>query len=268
MPPDHEPIFNIPTPVLLLVASFILIHTLRLLLADGADLEVLQQLAFVPARFSSDLGLLTPEELVQRAGDGLSEAQAERSLMVLHAFALVGNARPWTVLTYAFLHADFTHITLNGLWCVIFGRVVSLRFGAMRFILFFLVCAVAAALAQWAYDIAAAAPVIGASGGIAGLMGAALRFMFRDKAILGPRADVHIHGPALSLAEMARSRRAVSFGLMLVLTNIVLAVGIDLMSGEGQAIAWQAHLGGLFAGVLVFPLFDPVGRPEEPPPVA
>jgi membrane associated rhomboid family serine protease len=267
VPPQQEPIFNIPTPVLLLVASFVLIHTLRLLLPDETDLDVLLQFAFVPARFSHDMGLLTPEELVRRAAEGLGEAQGERGLAVLHAFALVGNERPWTVLTYAFLHADFTHITLNGLWCVIFGRVVSLRFGAVRFILFFFTCVVAAALAQWAYDIAAAAPVIGASGGIAGLMGGALRFMFRDTAILGPRADVHIHAPALSLAEMARSRRAVAFALILVITNIIFAVGIDLMSGDGQAIAWQAHLGGLFAGVLVFPLFDPVGR-EEPPPLA
>ena len=121
--------------------------------------------------------------------------------------------------------------------------------------------------------------MIGASGAISGFMAAATRFAFQrggPLSFIGANDDAY-RVPAVPLAAALRDRRIVVFlGLWFAL-NIVFGLGTLAMPGiDEQQVAWQAHIGGFLAGLLLFPLFDPVvvapptldgSGGEEPPPV-
>jgi membrane associated rhomboid family serine protease len=150
-------------------------------------------------------------------------------------------------VTYAFLHANFVHLAINGLGFLIFGTVVARRIGPLRFALFSLVTTVASALAHLVPNWGDATPVIGASGAISGYMGAAARFMFID-----PRSVEAAARPVLPLW----SRPVVIFTLVWTGANILFgATGLSL-DGSNDLTAWMAHMGGYFTGLLFFPLFD------------
>src|ERR1700759_4244985 len=80
-------------------------------------------------------------------------------------------------VSYMGLHADWTHLAINCFWLLAFGPVVARRFGAGLFLAFFIICGLAGALTYLAFNWGGAAAVIGASGAISGLMGAALRML-------------------------------------------------------------------------------------------
>ena len=80
-------------------------------------------------------------------------------------------------VSYMALHNDWTHLAINCLWLLAFGPMVARRFGAVLFLVFFLVCGVAGAGAYLAFNWASPVPVVGASGAISGLMAAALRML-------------------------------------------------------------------------------------------
>ena len=98
---------------------------------------------------------------------------------------------------------------------------------------------------------ALALPMIGASGAVSGLMGAVVRSGFRVDVQLKPR---HAHAKLPSVAKVLTSRSVLVFLLVYLLINVAIGVGQVNAAGT-SAIAWQAHMGGLFAGFLLFPLF-------------
>jgi len=152
------------------------------------------------------------------------------------------GAKVWTFVTYSLLHANFTHIGFNVLWLLPFGSALARRFGAARFFLFMAVTAAAGALAHLVSHEHAVAPMIGASASVSGAMAAAIRFAF-------------VQGSFLSFSRVL-GFLAVWFGL-----NIIFGLGSIAIGGtEGVSIAWQAHIGGFLAGLMLFSLFDPVPR--------
>jgi membrane associated rhomboid family serine protease len=109
------------------------------------------------------------------------------------------------------------------------------------------------------------AALIGASGGISGLMGAVFRLMFaaEDPETRYLLRERPLDAPRLSVWSMM-TRRAPRVAIITwVALNIVVAVALGSV-GEGMPIAWEAHLGGFFVGLLVFDLFDK-GWPGETP---
>src|SRR6185295_19302766 len=103
----------------------------------------------------------------------------ERYALPLTAYPGGVGAAIWSFFTYAFLHAGFNHLLFNLLWLLAFGVPVARRFGAVRFLLFFLVAAAAGAAVHLAVHFGERDVVIGASASVSGAMGAAMRFAFQ-----------------------------------------------------------------------------------------
>lgn len=246
-----EPFFNVPAVILAVLGLMVLVQAARGLLGPSADFAVVSRFAFVPGRLSFAFDPMgVAKHFAGMAAHGTAEARQESAWAEL-VFRRGGTA-PWSLLTYALLHGGWMHLGLNGVWLVAFGTPVARRFGAARFLLFMAVTAVAGAIAHWICFPFGFAPVVGASAAISGLMGAAVRFMFQGEA---PGADLR-HVAPLRLAAVFRDRRALSFILVWFVTNSLFGIGAESMGLSNAPVAWQAHLGGFLAGLVLFPWFD------------
>ncbi len=228
-PARREPALNLPGFVVLFAALVIAVHAIRTLLLDRAqDLWVLIVFAFIPARY----GIEAPAYPVPLA-------------------AL------WTPVSYAFLHADWTHVIVNLLWLAAFGSPLAVRIGNARIVVLSLIAALAGAALHLAWYVGDHAPMIGASAIVSGYMGAAARFAFQP----GKRGGLNIYGPALPLAQSLADTRFLSFLAVWMGLNFIFGSGIVPLAGDGASIAWQAHVGGFVAGILAFSFLD---RPAPP----
>lgn len=220
---NHQPIFNIPNVILLALLVLIFIHIVRdTLLSDEMDLAWLLQTAFIPQRYIIDMNE--------------------------QGFAYFSSP-----LTYSFLHGDYAHLAINSLWLVAFGSVVARRWGAIRFCLFWVASAVASALLFLAFNWGQVAFMVGASGVISGLMGAATRFAFpkggrfiREKAHFLPRQ---------SILESFENKTVVSYLVLWFGINLIPLV-LSGANSDMSTIAWEAHIGGFLFGFFGFTLFD------------
>jgi membrane associated rhomboid family serine protease len=262
----REPMFNAPLVVLGLVAILIAIQAVLNWAPDAIQDSVVRNFAFVPGRLTIAVWPRRLIELLERANSdpaALRQARAIRELRILG-----GGTKPWTLLTYAFLHGSWTHVLLNSIWLIAFGPPIARRFGASRFLLFMAVTAICSAVAHWASAPMDFSPLIGASGADSGLMGAAARFMFQPGAPLGPLAPIdrpEIESiPAATLRGVFVDRRALIFLGIWLVTNLIFGAGAQTLGFSDAPVAWIAHLGGFFSGLLLFPLFD---RPFRPPPM-
>lgn len=250
----RERIFNLPGVIVLIVASLLAVHGLRIYgLDDQTDAWVLQQFAFVPGRFTYSIDPAGLADTFAGFHGALGQVQEEAA-----RFFLADGTLPWwTPLTYTLLHADWMHVGVNSLWLVAFGSPVARRFGSGRFLALMAICAIAGAAAHYiahAYDLQ---PVIGASAAVSGAMGAAVRFVFQPGAPLGGMGGGSFHQPALPLRRVLTDGRTLSFLLVWFAANLIFGlISAPLGISEGP-IAWQAHVGGFLAGLLLFPLFDP-----------
>lgn len=250
---QSEPVFNIPAVVVVLLGVMALVQLWRGTLGIAADDLLVARLAFVPGRltFAFDpVGVIRHVATAQSPSMSGTRGQA----IWIRGMLQRGGSAPWTMLTYAFLHGGWTHLGLNGVWMVAFGTPVARRFGAGRFLLFMAIAAVFGAVAHWLCYPFGFAPVVGASAGISGLMGAAVRFMFQNE-MRGVDAAT---APSLRLAGVVRERRAVSFILVWFVTNTLFGIAAGTLGLSDAPVAWQAHVGGFVAGLLLFPWFDPV----------
>lgn len=148
-----------------------------------------------------------------------------------------------TLLTSIFMHGGWLHLGGNMLYLWVFGDNVENAFGPVKYLLFYLVCGVAASLTQIAINTGSAVPTVGASGAIAGVMGAYL--------VMFPGATV---------------RTLITLGFFFTVTYLpaILVIGVwfalQLISGVGSlgvrtqqtgGVAFWAHIGGLVAGALL-----------------
>lgn len=252
-----EPVFNVPMVVTALLGIMVLIQLWRVTLSTSADEALVVRFAFVPGRLTF---AFDPVAVIRHVAAALAAPSAGTRAQAVWArmFLQRGGTAPWTVLTYGFLHGGWTHLGLNGIWMVAFGTPVARRFGAGRFLVFMAVATVFGALAHWLCYPFDFAPVVGASAGISGLMGAAVRFMFQDE----PQATQMETAPPLRLAAVFRERRALSFIVVWFVSNSLFGIGAGSLGLSDAPVAWQAHVGGFVAGLLLFPWFDPV--PPEP----
>ena len=234
----REPIFNVPVVVVVMLAVLGLVHAARVwLLPDDVDRVLVWTLAFVPARYDSSA-----------FNDGVIPGG--------------WGAEIWSFLTYALLHADWMHFGFNAVWLLAFASPVARRFGTGRFLLFFATTIAGGALAYLLAHAGALAPMIGASAGISGMMGAAARFAFEPGGSLDmwrrDRDNVD-RVPAASLLVALRNPRVLTFVGVWFGLNLLFGLGsVSLVTGDNQSVAWEAHVGGFLAGLLLFSLFDPV----------
>ncbi|HKA14688.1 MAG TPA: rhomboid family intramembrane serine protease [Myxococcota bacterium] len=161
---------------------------------------------------------------------------------------VVGKPGWYTLVTSMFMHGGWFHILGNMWFLSVFGDNVEDAMGHGRFLAFYLLCGIAAALAHVASSPGSAAPVVGASGAIGGVMGA--------YAALYPRAPVHIIVPL----GLFLYNTVVPAYLMLGWWFLLQVIGgIPALQGAGGGVAFWAHVGGFAAGIALLPLFrDPV----------
>jgi len=162
-----------------------------------------------------------------------------------HIGALWERALPF--VSYMGLHNDLVHLGINCVWLLAFGPIVARRFGTALFLLFFVVCGVLAAATHLAFNWGEAMPVIGASGAISGLMAAALRML---------PTQIPWAMPGETPLAPIFSRQVLVFSLVWAAINVFAGVTGLGMGGESGLIAWQAHLGGFAAGLLLAGAFD------------
>ena len=223
----RQPVFRVPAVILFLIGLLVAAHVARTLASSEISLAWINQFAFIPARYSAGF-------LSQHGIDG-------GSLM----------DRAVTFFSYMGLHNDYTHLAINCLWLLAFGPIVARRFGLVLFLVFFTICGVAAVAAHLAFNWGSTDPVIGASGAISGLMAAGMRLLPTERppwAVAGAPAEE----PMLPLW----SRQIILFTLIWGAVNVVAGFTGLGMPGEAGQIAWQAHLGGYAAGLLLSGPFD------------
>lgn len=148
-----------------------------------------------------------------------------------------------TLVTSMFLHGGFMHLAGNMLYLYVFGNNVEDCMGKFRFIIFYLLCGVAAAYGQVFYHPQSTIPMIGASGAISGVLGAYL--------LVYPRAKVLVLIPLGFILQTIRLPAAVV---------LLLWFGIQFVSSLGAepgtpGVAWYAHIGGFIAGCILIPFF-------------
>ena len=257
-PPRHEPMFNAPAIVVALAIVFV--GTYAAFAWASAEMQdlVIRNFAFVPGRLTVSFWPAEAIKLLIRANTDPAALEQARTMRDLHA--LSSGPKLWTLLSYALLHGSWTHVLLNTIWLLAFGPPVARRFGTPRFLAFMATTAIASALVHWASAPMDFSPLIGASGADSGLMGAATRFMFQPGAPLGSagfRSEVEIERiPAASFKELLADRRALIFLGVWLVTNFVFGAFAQVLGLSDVPVAWVAHLGGFFAGIVLFPLFD------------
>jgi membrane associated rhomboid family serine protease len=231
---DDNPTLRLPvvTIALLVMLGFVWIFV------QGAGLSPVAL-----AASACNLGLV-PGELTGRAAVGTAIRMGEN-------LACVVDREPinlLTPLTSMFLHGGWMHLIGNGLFLWVFGNNVEDSMGRLRFVVFYLLCGLAAAAAQIAINPASPVPMVGASGAISGVLGAYL--------MLYPRVRVNV------LFVWVIFIQIISLPAYLVL---LLWIGLQLLSGLPQltslrpdvssGVAVWAHIGGFFAGLLLIKLF-------------
>lgn len=187
----------------------------------------------------------------------LSLAQAidpfvKRMAVIPYEIGQSGLSREFpTLLTSMFLHGGPLHLIGNMLYLWIFGNNVEDAMGHVRFVLFYLLCGIAAALTHIVLNASSEVPVIGASGAISGVLGAYL--------ILYPRARVLVLVPVFFFIRIIRVPAFVVLGFWIVL-QIVQGIPSLVVAERTGGVAWFAHVGGFCAGMVLVPLFTRARR--------
>ncbi|GHA13995.1 rhomboid family intramembrane serine protease [Devosia pacifica] len=222
-----QPVFLLPGVVTALAGLLVAIHlAATFVLNSDSYLTFLQLFAYLPVR--------------------IPVALAEDPTYALPLL--------WTPITHALLHDGWEHLLVNTAWLAIFATPVARRYGASSTLLVFFASAVAGAAAFTITNLNEPAFLIGASGGVSGLTGAAVRFIFQpvligrdeetgQRVVLGRRL--------LSLGGILQEPRARAFTLIWIGLNAAVPLLPAVFGISGIQIAWEAHLGGFIAGLLL-----------------
>ncbi len=173
----------------------------------------------------------------------LGDAFVERWSFIPSRFS-ADPARYWpTIFTALFLHASLIHIGGNMLFLWVFGDNVEDRFGHFGFLLFYLLCGMIAMLTQFAFELGSTTPNLGASGAIAGVLGAYF--------LLFPRAKVDV----LLILFVVQVPALILIGLWFIL-QLLSGIGSISSSANSGGVAYMAHVGGFVSGLLLTFVFN------------
>ena len=226
----REPIFNLPTTVSFLILTLLAIHAGQvLILDDGHQIDLNVWFAFIPLRF-------------------------------VYPGDIPGGYWPliWTPFTHALLHASWPHVLINSAWLAIFGTPVVRRYGTWRFFVVFALTSAVGALSFAALHSQDVAILVGASGGISGLTGVAVRFIFQPLLVTKhPETGevVPIGRKLASIREVFTNSRSRGLTIMWLALNALTPI-LPMLTGFDAEIAWQAHIGGFLAGFFLAPLLE------------
>ncbi|NCO37147.1 MAG: rhomboid family intramembrane serine protease [Armatimonadetes bacterium CG_4_10_14_3_um_filter_66_18] len=220
-----------PGVTILLIVTNVVVFLWQVLLPRGADQEFMAAFALIPARLF-DLGSYTH-------------------------FGVVPTLCP--LVTHMFLHGGWLHVGFNMLFLWIFGDNVEDLLGHFRFLVFYFVCGLCAVLTFIVSSPGSGVPLVGASGAIAGVLGAYF--------LSFPKSTIETLIPLFGFIPVRIPIPSVIFlGLWFFLQ---LKYGMLLAGASGGGVAWWAHIGGFVAGMLLLKPFKPkqrvvMHRPKSP----
>jgi len=201
-----------------------------------ADPELLERLAMVPARVLGD-----GENLTRLVPHVVQDWLGNRRIEMRPVAVVPALVPDWlTLLTCTFLHGGWMHFLGNMWFLYIFGDNVEDRLGHAGYALFYLAAGVVASAAHLAAGPGSTVPTVGASGAIAGVMGAYLHLYPKSKVL----ALVPLGFILTTLLVPASLFLVVWFGIQLL-------QGTLSSAGEGGGVAWWAHIGGFALGYVV-----------------
>ena len=168
-----------------------------------------------------------------------------KSLVYMYGF-VPAEFNPLTIFTSMFMHGGFAHIIGNMWFLYIFGDNVESILGHVKYFMFYLACGIGAALAQFFVEPASQVPMIGASGAVAGVLGA---YMIRF-----PKARVHVLAVIIIFITTFVVPAQIVLGLwfLMQLSGGLGSLGVDTTGG----VAWFAHIGGFIIGVTSLKYFQ------------
>lgn len=216
-----------------LIGVCLLVFALQTISQDN---DLVMRFGMVPARISNPGKVIVQHQpILINTGTGMQQ--------VTRVVKLPAAAVPeWTtLLTCVFLHGGLMHLAGNLWFLFIFGDNVEDRLGHFGYLVFYLGCGLAASLSHYLLSAQSVIPTIGASGAIAGVMGAYL--------LLYPRAMVVSLVPILFILQILVIPAPVFLGLWFVIQLVQGTYSLGSMSVSG--VAWWAHIGGFAAGFIV-----------------
>ncbi len=212
---DTVPSKNIPVINNMLIGINVIVFFIQLMHGSGMEFQ----------RFIYTYGLVPARYTLPGASD------------------LSGFGQAFALLSFMFLHGGFLHL-LGNMWTLyIFGDNVEDRLGPMRYVLFYLLCGLVSGLTHLLLNAGSTAPTIGASGAVAGVMGAYF--------LLHPRARILTLIPIIIIPWFVEIPAFFFLGIWFLLQ--LLNASAD--PGSGGGIAWWAHIGGFICGIILLKVF-------------
>ena len=215
---DENPISTTPVVVYILIAINITVFFHQLSL--GEQLEAFFQLyAVIPQELTASLAGTPPDQPVPEL---------------------------FTLVSSQFLHGGWLHIGFNMLYLWIFGNNVEDSLGHSKFIIFYLVCGVLAGLTHWFFGMQSPVPTLGASGAIAGVMGAYV--------IKYPKAQILTLLPLGFFITTIRIPAIFFLGFWFLQQAISSFASLSMLDNSGGGVAYLAHAGGFVFGIVLGPM--------------
>ncbi len=233
-PVEKQPFLKAPVIILVLIALMLIMQALMATGGQTVRISFIVEMGLFPARFFAEgLGGLP---------GGLSQGIV-------------------TLFTYAFVHGGWAHCLINMAFLLAFGSPVAKRLGPRRFFYLFALCIILAGLGQILVTASDAylIPIIGASGGVAGMVGAASRFAF-TQGTWPTYAAGDQRRRLLALRDVPKNRSVMLFVIIWLGMNFIFGMlgplGMGTPDGAPTNIAWVAHLIGFLSGMLLIGLFE------------
>jgi membrane associated rhomboid family serine protease len=190
-----------------------IVFLFQILLPDAARRALIFEYGFIPNRFTNSI------------------LEGHLNIKYLYPFA-----------TSMFLHGSLVHL-IGNLWIFwIFGDNVEDRLGHFKFALFYILSGIAAMLCHYLVDPGSLVPAIGASGAIAGVMGAYF--------VMFPYSRIITFVPVIFIPLFIRVPAVIYLGIWFILQVYSGSLN-SLMGGAGGGVAWWAHIGGFLCGILL-----------------
>lgn len=236
---DRNPHFRFPWVTLLLIGANVFFFWQSVQLGDRGYIQTVYEHGFIPQRLTR-LGEEKPVAIEREIKDG----QGNPAMLTAELSTDPSEVYP-TLVTMMFLHGGWFHLISNMWMLWVFGNNIEDRLGKFIFALFYLLSGLIAVLAQWAIDPMSTQPVIGASGAVAGVLGAYL--------LTFPSAKVRTL-LFLGFPLLLDMPAYLVLGAWFILQVVAGVQGLGAPADANVSVAFWAHIGGFVAGIILMPL--------------
>jgi membrane associated rhomboid family serine protease len=237
---DDNPTKSVPYVTIAIIVANVLIWLTEPGLGSGSSPQL--------AAFFYKWGLV-PKEIVTGG------VAVTRDTLLVCGGACKTDPPYYSIVTAMFLHGGFLHVAGNMLFLWVFGNNIEDTLGPVKFTVFYFVCGIAAALAHTLANANSLVPTVGASGAVAGMLGAYI--------VLFPRARVTTIVPVF-IFWFVKLPAVIVLGYWFLSQFFIGAA--QQYGGEG--VAWMAHVGGFVTGGMLMYLYKQAKHLGEPPPYA